>query len=231
AYTWAHSTDDDSDDSSTNFFPGIGPNEERGPSNFDVRHSFTATFSYSIPSSLTRSDGLRGALLRDWSVEAIYRARTATPLSVLLRTNLILGDLVETRRPDMVEAIPVYIKDPAAPGGRRINRDAFIIPAGRQGSLRRNALRGFGFSQLDFALRRQINLAERINLQLRAEFFNLLNHPNFGDPVNDLGSNLFGQSIQMMGKSLGTGGVNGGLSPLYQVGGPRSIQLAVKLQF
>jgi hypothetical protein len=58
-----------------------------------------------------------------------------------------------------------------------------------------------------------------------------LNHPNFGDPVNELGSTLFGESIQTLGKSLGTGGVNGGLSPLYQVGGSRSIQLALRLDF
>ena len=102
---------------------------------------------------------------------------------------------------------------------------------GRQGNLARNSLRGFSFSQLDVAVRREINFSENMNVQLRAEFFNVLNHPNFGDPVNDLGSNLFGQSIQMLGRSLGTGGVNGGLSPLYQVGGPRSVQLAVKLQF
>ncbi|MBD0369798.1 MAG: TonB-dependent receptor [Pyrinomonadaceae bacterium] len=231
SYTWARSVDDDSDDSSTNFFRDIKPEQERGPSNFDVRHSFTAALSYNVPLLLKRGGHLSRALLRNWSVDAIFRARTATPLNVFLRTDLILGDLVEARRPDLVEGAPLYIEDPASAGGRRINRDAFIIPAGRQGTLRRNALRGFGFSQLDFALRRQINLAERVNLQLRAEFFNLLNHPNFGDPITDLGSNLFGQSIQMLGKSLGTGGVNGGLSPLYQIGGPRSVQLAVKLQF
>jgi hypothetical protein len=46
-----------------------------------------------------------------------------------------------------------------------------------------------------------------------------------------LSSSLFGQSTQMLGRSLGNGGINGGLSPLYQIGGPRSIQLALKLQF
>jgi hypothetical protein len=46
-----------------------------------------------------------------------------------------------------------------------------------------------------------------------------------------LSNNLFGQSTQMFGRSLGTGGINGGLSPIYQIGGPRSTQLALKLQF
>jgi hypothetical protein len=80
-------------------------------------------------------------------------------------------------------------------------------------------------------LRRQFNLGERLKLQFRTEVFNLFNHPNFGNPVNVLNSSQFGQSTQMLGRSLGNGGINGGLSPLYQVGGPRSIQLALKLQF
>jgi hypothetical protein len=49
--------------------------------------------------------------------------------------------------------------------------------------------------------------------------------------VNYLSSPLFGQSTQMLGASLGGGGQNRGLKPLYQIGGPRSIQLALKFQF
>ena len=66
---------------------------------------------------------------------------------------------------------------------------------------------------------------------MKAEVFNVFNHPNFGNPVGDLRSSLFGEAIQMLGESLGTGGVNGGLSPIYQIGGPRSVQLALKLHF
>ncbi|PYS77620.1 MAG: hypothetical protein DMF66_09190 [Acidobacteria bacterium] len=100
-----------------------------------------------------------------------------------------------------------------------------------QGTLGRNALRGFGLSQLDLAVRRRFTITERVRLQLRAEFFNVFNHPNFGDPAGDISSRLFGRSTQTLARSLGAGGVNGGLSPLYQVGGPRSIQLALRLGF
>ena len=72
---------------------------------------------------------------------------------------------------------------------------------------------------------------EQISLQLRAETFNLFNHPTFADPVGDLASGLFGNSTSTLGRSLGSGGSGGGLSPLYQLGGPRSMQLGVKLQF
>jgi hypothetical protein len=74
-------------------------------------------------------------------------------------------------------------------------------------------------------------LPERLSLQARADFFNIFNHPNFGSPINYLSSSLFGQSTQMLGASLGSGGQNGGLNPLYQIGGPRSAQLALKLLF
>jgi hypothetical protein len=92
-------------------------------------------------------------------------------------------------------------------------------------------LRGFPMSQVNLALRRQFRIHERFDLQLRAEFQNLFNHANFGNPVGDLNSGLFGQSTSMLGRSLGSGGSNGGLSPLYQLGGPRSIQMGLKLQF
>ena len=74
-------------------------------------------------------------------------------------------------------------------------------------------------------------------MQFLAELFNIFNHPNFGDPgaratlTNALNSPLFGQSTLMLNRSLGTGGLQPGLNPLYQVGGPRSIQFALKLKF
>ena len=95
----------------------------------------------------------------------------------------------------------------------------------------RNALRGFGATEVDLTLRRQFKLYERVSLQARADLFNLFNHPNFGPPVAYMTSPLFGQATQMLGSSLGAGGLTGGLNPLYQIGGPRSVQLALKLLF
>jgi len=57
-------------------------------------------------------------------------------------------------------------------------------PRSLQGDLGRNALRGFGASQVDLKLRRQFKLRERLALQARADFFNIFNHPNFGSPIN-----------------------------------------------
>ncbi|HEX7330908.1 MAG TPA: TonB-dependent receptor plug domain-containing protein [Pyrinomonadaceae bacterium] len=238
SYAWSHSIDNGSSDSlsrlritvASNSTP-FNANSDRGPSDFDVRHSLTATTTYAIPS--VHSDSKIASVLNGWFIDAIFRARTATPINIVVRQDVLTADLiVELQRPDLIAGVPVYVNDPNAPGGRRINRAAFAIPMTiRQGSLGYNALRGFGFSQVDFALRREFSLSEGLKLQLRAEAFNLLNRANFGNPNNVLANPMFGQSTQTLARSLGTGGINGGLSPLYQIGGPRSVQLALKLLF
>jgi len=102
----------------------------------------------------------------------------------------------------------------------------------RQGNLARNALRGFGATQWDFAVHRDFPIRESLRLQFRAEMFNVLNHPNFGPPIADLSAPNFGHSTQMLGQSLNQSNLGGGaLDPLYQIGGPRSIQFALKLLF
>jgi hypothetical protein len=95
-------------------------------------------------------------------------------------------------------------------------------------------LRGFDTWQADFAVHRQFHITEKLGLQFRAEFFNIFNHPNFGDPPQNnrfIFSPQFGQSTATLASSLGSGGPGGGINPLYQIGGPRSIQFALKVQF
>ena len=229
AYTWSHSIDINSNDSFTNIpSTKIDPSLDRGPSDFDVRHSLATAITYDLPAVPLR--GLTNGLSRNWSLDAMVITRTATPVDVFSLRNIGFGQF--NFRPDRIEGIPLYLTGPSFPGGSIINRAAFAIPgAPRQGTLGRNSLRGFPVSQVNFSLRRGFKLDERFNLQLRVEFMNLLNHPNFGDPVADLSSGLFGYSTSMFGRSLGSGGANGGLSPLYQLGGPRSVQLGMKLQF
>lgn len=233
SYTWAHSIDTVSDEATqTAPTTRFDPQQDRGPSDFDVRHTLSAALTYSIPAPAFGAVG--DAVLGNWSLDTIVRARSATPVNVVTGTDLLglgfYGTLVS--RPDLVPGEPLYVDDPAVGGGRRINREAFSIPpAGRQGNLGRNSLRGFPAWQIDLALSRQFNLTERVNLQFRAELFNVLNHPNFGDPINSLGNPFFGQSTTMLGRSLGAGGFIGGFNPLYQIGGSRSTQFGLKVQF
>jgi hypothetical protein len=232
AYTWSHSIDNNSADLSTQVVPiaGIDPRQDRGPSSFDVRHAFVGAVTYDMPAP--RLGAVGSALLRDFAVDVIFRAQSAPPVNIFSTRDIGFGSF--QFRPDLIQGVPLYLEERNAPGGRRINPAAFDArtptAANREGTLGRNALRGFPLSQADFALRRMFNLREGLRLQLRAELFNLFNHPNFADPIGDLTSGLFGQSTQMLGRGLGGGGV-GGFNPLYQIGGPRSIQLALKLTF
>jgi hypothetical protein len=231
SYTWSHSIDIASIDSSSGTGTFSNPRLDRGSSDFDVRHAFNAAVTYNIP--IPDMGNVGNAILGNWSVDTVFTARTALPVDIIAATNPITRTFV---RPNVIPGIPLYIVDPNIAGGRRFNRAAFVAPlAGSQGTFGRNVLRGFPVFQVDLALRRQFNLSERTNLQLKAEFFNLFNHPNFGDPGNFEGnflpSSLFGLSTSMLGRSLGTGGTNGGFNPLYQIGGSRSTQLSLRLNF
>jgi Carboxypeptidase regulatory-like domain/TonB dependent receptor/TonB-dependent Receptor Plug Domain len=240
SYTWSHSIDTSSGIAffDVGFVSGLTPGANRGNSDFDVRHSFSAALTYNIPAP--RVNALARAVLRDWSMDTIIQARSALPVNVGTLTFTINGQSA-TVRPDVIPGVPFYLSDPAVPGGRRINPAAFSNPpvdpatgnALREGTLGRNVLRGFGATQWDFALHRQFNLTEKFNLQFRSEFFNLLNHPNFASPNATLGIPGFGTPSMMLGRSLsqGPGGGRGGFSPLFQLGGPRDIQFALRLQF
>jgi hypothetical protein len=231
SYTLSHSLDISSSDSNASTTPAsISPARiDRGNSDFDVRNSFSGALSYDVPfSSKSR---ISRAFLGGWSVDTLLIARTALPVDVIATTFVVNGDLYSVR-PNVVAGVPFYLFGPQYPGGKALNGAAFTLPgANAQGNLSRNRLRGFGAWQDDFTVRRQFRISEKLNLQARADFFNVFNHPNFGNPANTLSSALFGESTQMLGKSLGSGGTNGGFSPLYQLGGPRSIQLALKMTF
>ncbi|CAN5764044.1 TonB-dependent receptor [soil metagenome] len=226
SYTWSHSIDTASSDTAgrppTNI---IGAERFRGPSDFDIRHSFSGAVTYELPS--LRAGAIVNAVLNGWATDTTLVARSGVPVDIGAFRDLGFG--FNFFSPDLVTGVPLYIDDPTAPRGRRFNRNAFSLPTElRNGNLGRNFLRGFGAWQVDFALRRRFKLTERFNLQFRSEFFNVFNHPNFGAPSGNLSSPTFGISTQMLGSSLD---VFNGLNPLYQIGGPRSIQFALKLSF
>jgi hypothetical protein len=232
SYTWGHSIDDASYDANPlNVPPGDSPSE-RGSSDYDIRQTFSAAVSYNFPSLGT---GIWKLITGNSSADAIVYARTAPPVNVVTGLDPFGGYLSGTssvQRPNLVSGVPLWLANPDVAGGKEINAAAFTIPSGAvQGDLGRNALRGFGANEVDLALRKELKLGERLTLQVRGDYFNILNHPNFGPPTNYLSSPLFGQATQMLGTSLGSGGQNGGLNPLYQIGGPRSVQAAVKFLF
>jgi len=204
-------------------------NIDRGHSDYDIRHAFTAGLTYNLPAP--GSSRLARAALSDWSLNAFVLARSAPPVNVVGAAFNGVGVSLMPR-PDLNPGVPLEIFGSGYPGGKILNRAAFSpTPAGQQGDFGRNVLRGFNATQADIAVQRVFRLTERAGIRFRGEFFNILNHPNFGSPANSLANALFGRSTQSLANFLGSGGANGGFNPLYQIGGPRSIQLALKLQF
>jgi Carboxypeptidase regulatory-like domain/TonB dependent receptor len=249
SYTWAHSIDT----GSTVFGQGgQGISDNRGPSKFDIRNMFSTALTYDIPAY--RPDRFVGAILSGWSLQSIVKAYSSPPVDVTINTNQSFTEKPVYVRPDVLPGVPLCLYGPQYPGGKILNNTPdgpnmscvgpFCFPPTdangnilRQGDLGRNALRGFPASQWDFAVHRDFPIRELWKLQFRAEMFNVLNHPNFAPPYSALnlgfGSNAqFGYSLETLGQYLGGNSSGGGaLSPLYQFGGPRSIQLALKLSF
>jgi hypothetical protein len=243
SYTWSHSIDIASTDAFATYLntPSFiaNPNIDRGNSDFDIRHAFSAGLTYNLPSPVGNRSA--HAALGGWSVNGFIFARSAPPVDVIGGYSFAEGTAIRYR-PNLVPGIPLVLYGPEYPGGKAFNDTPnqggpgclgpFCPPAaGQQGDFGRNVLRGFGASQADLAFQREFHFTEKVQLRFRGEFFNIFNHTNFGLPIGDLTSPQFGYSISTLASSLGSGGPNGGLNPLYQIGGPRSIQFALKLVF
>jgi hypothetical protein len=231
SYTLAKSMDNVSDESIVNFqapSTKLDPQLDWGPSAFDVRHTFSAAASYDVPAAV---DGW-ARLFREFGFDAIVRARSALPVNVVTGTDPFGAGNVSVSRPNVVAGVPMYVDDPNVAGGQRINPAAFSTPpAGVQGTLGRNALRGFAASQLDLSVRRRFGVTKRARVELRLDAFNVTNRANFANPAGSLTDPNFGVSTQMLNSVLGSGGISGGLSPLYQIGGPRSMQFGARFVF
>ena len=224
SYTWSHALDYGSYNTD---FP-----YQYGNSDFDVRHNATGALSYDI-------DGLGGKswphiLSSGWGIDARLTARTGFP--VTLEGNSYFDPVTQELYfggVDRVPNVPLYVSGTTIYGKQRINPLAFTVPADSVvGNAPRNFVTGFGAVQTDVALRRSFREFWRLNGQFRIEAFNLMNHPNFGI----IGSTCaytpgactnvqFGQATATLSQSLG------GLSPIYQMGGPRSLQASLRFNF
>ncbi len=224
SYTWSKSIDD-----ASNFFSSAGdPNfpqnsydtrAERGRSNFDVRHRLSVSYAYDLPFGKGReyfaNAGWLSSVLSGWQSYGILTFQTGRPFTVALLPDIdnsgtgrsILGFGANDR--------PNVVGNPRL-GNRStdgwFNTSAFAFPPpGSFGNAGRNILDGPGYQNVNLSFLKNTNLKEDLNLQLRAEFFNLFNHPNFNLPDNFLGSPTFGR--------------------ITSARDPRHIQFGVKLLF
>jgi hypothetical protein len=188
-YTLAHSIDDASTGliieavneppGSQNSFDRKG---SRGRSSFDIRHNFVANVVYELPFG-------RGTHFGGWEVSGVASVHSNVPFTpVLAFDNADSQSLTITERPNL--AGNPYTG--TCPSGAKVgtatcwfNPGAFALPPpGQFGTAGRNILRGPGFAQLDLALQKSFQVREGTKVVLRAETFNLLNHPNFAVPSN-----------------------------------------------
>ena len=240
-YTWSHSLDNASDDLTAEVSNVvISEAHDYARSDFDVRQSFSGAATYDIPA--VAKSGALALVTRDWSVGTVIVVRTGFPFSVFSPSSFAIGGA--RVHANLVPGQPVYLSGAqcattfqsaavgvlapgqSCPGGQGINPNAFTNPpAGQQGDSGRNSLRGFGLTQVDLSLARKFPVSERINIQFRADAFNILNHPNFVNPNPQTGNNPAFLSQSMLNAGLG------GLNALFQQGGPRSLQLSLKLAF
>ena len=216
-YTWAHGIDYGSNATALPLM--------RADSDFDVRNNFQGGVSWDLPK--LKSGAVLNAILNDWALDTRVNVRSAFP--VTLGGQFVIDPATGEQYSSTLNVVagrPFYLYGPQYPGAKAINPAAFSVPpSGTLGNAPRNFLRGFGATQFNFAVRRDITLHDPLVLRFRAETFNLFNHPNFGyvDPTyTDV---TFGQATQMLNASLAT------VASQYQQGGARSMQFALRLVF
>jgi hypothetical protein len=251
AYVWSKAIDDASD--GIDFVPGAAfPQDpgnlpaERGPSLFDTRNRFTAAINYELPSW----KALRG-FGSGWQLNTIITVQSGRPIPIANSTDTS-GRFYFNQRPNVVPGVNPILPN-WTPSTGYLNPLAFVQPAfGTFGDLGRDSIFGPGLSNVDFSITKNTRLTERLNLQLRAEFFNIFNHPNFALPAHTIipgyvdngtpgnpqvvpnpaahTNGLISQPLLPMGLITQTPDV-AQTNPGLGGGGPRVVQLAAKFTF
>ena len=165
-----------------------------GPSENDVRHRFTFGSVYQLPFGARRRYLQRHPMryiVGGWSVSSVMTLQSGAPVTVQTQTNSTSANSAGAQRADV-------LRDPNLPSGQRtiqrwFDTTAFAQPAqytfGNQGV---GLIRADGRINVNCSLIRSFQVAERKQLQFRGEFFNLPNHPNFGNPTHQFEGAGFG---------------------------------------
>jgi hypothetical protein len=172
---------------------------ERGLASFDVRQRWVTTALYSLPFGKNGhwlKQGWGSKLAGGFELSGIYTMQTGFPFTVNLKgdsANVGAGTGGIFVRPNPVPGQSEQLDSSLRSTSAWFNTSAFSVPpAGQFGSVGRNTVIGPGLTNLDVVLQRNIPIRERVNLQLRAEFFNALNHSNYNIVGRILNDPLFG---------------------------------------
>ncbi len=247
-YTWSHALDTSSGwySVSPNWW-NYSPSADYASADVDVRHNFSGGFTWNVP-SVTAHGGFSSfahALTSHWNFSGIVAAQSGMPVNLYYYTygslqDLVFGGTYAEVRPNLNPGVPVWISSSASPGGRYLNPAAFSLPStlGVQGSTPRNFTRWNGYIQPDISIAREFPLGERMRLGLKVEAFNFINHPMFYPPTGYMGYALGGKFYPYNYPPYGFGKVTETLnyanyyeSPEYAPGGPREMQVSMRLSF
>jgi len=237
-FTWAHSIDTASD--GLDFVPNaaqpddsFNPHAERASSNFDVRQRMQWYWTYNLPTFQKAK-----ALVNGWALDGMFNFATGQPYTVsYLYENDYNGSGEWFGRPDIVSN-----PHAGASGINLLNVAAFAPPCdldsegnctGGQhpGNEGRNAFNAPNYTNFDLSLTKTSHLTEKLTMELRADLFNALNHPNFSNPLlPGFGIDFMATNGSPFVQTTATPDVGSG-NPYLGGGGPRSAQLAVHFTF
>ncbi len=186
---------------------------ERALSDFDARQRFVLSGVYQL--QFRGQGAMTKRLIEGWSVAPIVNLQSGNPFSPIINAADARGSLVAFNRPFVNLGVPLYLGQ--GPSGF-VNPAAFTRQATGFGNAGRNILTSPGFQDVDFSIAKLTQIKERFSVQFRAEAFNLLNHPNFGQPVNNLLAANFGQ-------------ITATRTTRGDLGSSRQLQLGIKLVF
>jgi hypothetical protein len=216
AYTYSKSLDESSLDVPN--FPFTFPQDsnnlraEYGPSDFDARNRFVLSGFYTLPFQGNRA-------ISGWQFAVINTMQSGNPWqpnvpsgifpNVSLRPNVV-GSVGETGNPRQWLADPTAFASPCTTTGG--------VTTCSPGDMRRNSLVGPDYIDTDLSLIKDTKVTERMNLQFRADAFDVFNHPNFGNPGVFVGTSTFGE-------------ITSTRFPNGDFGSARQLQLGLKLLF
>ena len=221
AFAWSHNLDN-----ASGFYTApqnsFNLNGDRGNAAQDIRNHFSSYVNYAIP-GLGHGPKL---LTNGWEVNSILKFQGGEPVNVVSGAD----NSGTTEYQDRAE-----ITGPAINGDRSVqshsyaqylNPNSFAVPGlGTYGNLSRNQIYGPGFEDVDLSLLKNIPIyKERVRAQFRVEMFNVFNHTNLAQPLNNLGyGSAFGWSTTTIGNSYGAPGIG--------AGEPYNTQIALKILF
>jgi outer membrane receptor protein involved in Fe transport len=192
-YTYAKSLDNGSLDTLGGWQNPLDLRPEKGPSDYDVRKRFVASFLYQVHAPSGRA---AKAILGGWQVNGFFSAQSGTPFTVVSGTDRALAGS-GSQRPNLVGNPYLDTGRPRAQLLQQyFNPAAFALPpTGQYGNSGRNTIYGPGRYNLDSSIFRMFALRERLKLQFRFEVFNTLNHANLGGPVANIGAATVGRIL------------------------------------